>query len=307
MRCLVLGGAGFIGSHLVDALLEQGHEVRVFDLPNVNTRNLVHCEDRIEFCGGDFYNEKELAPALKGVDTVVHLVCATLPGSSNENPAYDVECNVVGSLNLLEEAVRSGVKKVIFASSGGTVYGIPTVLPIPETHETNPICSYGITKLTIEKYLGLYHHLKKLDYVVLRFGNPYGPRQKTDSSQGAIAVFLGRLLGKKPITIWGDGSAARDYFHISDLVAAFVRVIQMDTKSKIYNISGGRAYSLNEILTVLREVTGEDARVEYVEGRKLDVPINCLDIRRARQELGWSPRIEIRAGVADLWQRLEGK
>jgi len=161
MHCLVLGGAGFIGSHIVDALVARDHRVRVFDLPNVSTQNLKQCIDSVEIMGGDFNNVNDISVALESVDVVVHLACTTLPGPSNENPTYDVQSNVVGTINLVEKSIQKGVRKIVFASSGGTVYGIPQSLPIPETHRTNPRCSYGITKLTIEKYLSLFHYLYK--------------------------------------------------------------------------------------------------------------------------------------------------
>jgi len=176
MRCLVLGGAGFMGSHIVDALVARNHRVRIFDLPNISTHNLHQSMDSVEILGGDFNNVNDISQALEDIDVVVHLVSTTLPGPSNENPVYDVESNVIGTLNLLKQAVEKRVKKIIFSSSGGTVYGIPRFVPIPETHETNPVCSYGITKLTIEKHLALFHHLHNLDYTVLRLANPYGER-----------------------------------------------------------------------------------------------------------------------------------
>jgi UDP-glucose 4-epimerase len=305
MYYLVLGGAGFIGSHIVDALVSRGHRVRVFDLPNISTSNLGQCIESIKIISGDFNNINDISRALDGVDVVIHLVCTTLPGPSNENPIYDVSSNVVGTLKLLEKAVQKGVKKIIFASSGGTVYGIPQFLPIPETHETNPLCSYGITKLTIEKYLGLFRQLYNLDYTVLRLGNPYGERQRTDNVQGAIAVFLGKTLRDETITIWGDGTVARDYFFISDLVSAFVRVSESDTKSKIYNIAGGQAHTLDEILSLIREVTNKNPRVKFTPNRMLDVPINCLDISLARDELDWQPEISLKEGIERTWRWLK--
>jgi UDP-glucose 4-epimerase len=305
MHCLVLGGAGFMGSHIVDALVARGHRVRIFDLPNISTHNLKQSMDAVEILGGDFNNVNDISHALEEVDVVVHLVCTTLPGPSNENPAYDVESNVIGTLNLLKQAVEKRVKKIIFASSGGTVYGIPRCVPIPEIHETNPVCSYGITKLAIEKYLALFHHLHNLDYTVLRLANPYGERQRIDSVQGAVAVFLGETLLRQPITIWGDGSAARDYFYISDLVDAFMTVIESDPPSKIYNIAAGRARSLNDILSVIRDVTGLQPEVRYTPGRRLDVPVNCLDIQLAKKELGWQPEISWEEGIARTWAWLK--
>lgn len=305
MHFLVLGGAGFIGSHIVDGLVSRGHRVRVFDLPNISTSNLGQSIESIEIISGDFNNINDISRALDGVDVVIHLVCTTLPESSNENPIYDVSSNVVGTLKLLEKAVQKGVQKIIFASSGGTVYGIPQFLPIPETHGTNPLCSYGITKLTIEKYLGLFRRLYSLDYTILRLGNPYGERQRIDNVQGAIAVFLGKTLFNETITIWGDGSVARDYFFITDLVSAFIRVSESDTKSKIYNIAGGQAYSLNEVLSIIREVTDKNPDVHFTPNRMFDVPINCLDISLAQDELDWQPEISLREGIERTWRWLK--
>jgi UDP-glucose 4-epimerase len=305
-NCLVLGGLGFIGSHVVDGLVAGGYKVRVFDLPNMSAHNLSHCIHAVEIVGGDFYNIHDIERALEGIDVVVHLVGTTVPGSSNENPVYDVESNVIGTLKLLEKASqKKKIRKMIFASSGGTIYGAARQLPIPETHDTNPLCSYGITKLIIEKYLHLYSTLYNFNYTVLRLGNVYGERQRIEHVQGAIAVFLGKVLRNQPINIWGDGSVSRDFLHISDLVRAFMSVIGADPPSRVYNISGGRAYSLNEILQVMREVTGCEPRVSFTENRRFDVPINWLDISRAREELVWQPEVCLKEGIDRTWQWLK--
>lgn len=306
MRCLALGGAGFIGSHIVDALVERGHKVRVFDRPRIDTKNLSNSMSQIEFQSGDFSNESEIAKALEGIDTVVHLVSTTTPTSSNDNPVYDAETNIAGTVRMFALAKEAGVKKIVFASSGGTVYGEPLHLPIPETHPNNPICSYGITKLTIEKYLHLFHHLHGLDYSILRIANPYGERQNPSGGLGAVTVFLWKVLHGEPITIWGNGEVARDYFYISDLVAAFVKVIDDTPPSRIYNIGGGRAYSLNEIVATIQAVTGKTTKVNYTPARKLDVPVNYLDITRARNELAWAPTVTLEQGVAKTLSALQG-
>lgn len=306
MSCLILGGAGFIGSHVVDALLQRGHKVRVFDRPNVDTSNLVRSLPHVEFHSGEFFNEDDVAKALVGIDTVVHLISTTTPASSNDNPVYDAETNIAGTVRLLALAKDAGVKKVVFASSGGTVYGEPMQLPISEAHPNNPICSYGITKLTVEKYLHLFHHLHGLDYSILRIANPYGERQNPGGGLGAVTVFLWKVLHGEPITIWGNGEVARDYFYISDLVAAFVKVIDDTPPSRIYNIGGGRAYSLNEIVATIQAVTGKAAKVNYTPARKLDVPVNYLDITRARNELAWAPTVSLEQGVAKTWSALQG-
>ncbi len=304
MKCVVLGGAGFIGSHIVDALVTRNHQVRVFDMPNISDRNLKNSIDSIELTGGDFLNENDIAKALDGMEVIVHLICTTLPGNSNENPVYDVTSNVAGSLKLFNIALEKGVRKIVFASSGGTVYGIPETVPIPENHPTFPICSYGITKLAVEKYLELYRHLHGMDYVVLRLGNPYGSRQRLDHVQGAVAVFLGKALYDQEVQIWGDGSVARDYFYIDDLVSAFILAIENNIPSHLYNIGSGYAVSLNELLEKIQKVTGKKLNIRYLPARKLDVPVNCVDISRAKKELGWGPEISLEEGMGRTWKWL---
>lgn len=296
-----MGGAGFIGSHLVDALTGRGHFVRVFDRPNIDTSNLACSLPFIEVVGGDISNEADIKTALSGIDTLIHLVSTTLPKGSNDNPIYDAETNIVGSLKLITLAKELGVQKIVFASSGGTVYGDPIIQPIPETHPTNPICSYGISKLAIEKYLHLFHHLHGLDYVVLRIANPFGERQNPFSGQGAVTTFLWRALTGEPITIWGDGTVARDYFHISDLISAFICTIEGTPPSHIYNIGGGKAHSLKSVLEVIAEITEKPLNLVFAPTRKLDVPVNCLDISRARDELAWAPKLSLEEGVAKTW------
>jgi UDP-glucose 4-epimerase len=215
MKCLVLGGGGFLGSHLSESLLAQGHAVRIFDRPNLVRFKSFQRGDPVEWVEGDFVNREHVAHAVSGCDIVYHMVSTTLPRSSNENPSYDVETNVIGTLNLLEAAQKNKIRKFIFVSSGGTVYGIPQEIPIKESHPTEPICSYGIGKLAIEKYINLFHLLHGMEYCVLRLANPYGERQRIAAAQGAVAVFLDKALRNEEIEIWGDGSVIRDYFHVS--------------------------------------------------------------------------------------------
>lgn len=305
LKYVVLGGGGFIGSHIVEALVERGHSVRVFERQNVNIRNIAHVLDCIELIHGDFLNEGDLYRALSGMDVVIHLISTTLPKSSNDNVIYDVETNVIGTIRLLNLAKQIGVRKIIFASSGGTVYGLPQYQPISETHPTDPICSHGIAKMTIEKYLQLYHHLYGMDYLVLRFANPYGPKQDPMTGQGAITVFLQQILNEEPISIWGDGTVARDYFYIGDLVTAVLAAIEKDPPSKIYNIASGVSHTLNELVNVMQAVTGRAALIRYLPARKLDVSVNILDISRAQKELSWSPQVPLEEGINRTWQWLQ--
>lgn len=305
MNFLILGGAGFIGSHIVDALVTRGHKVRVFDRLNVDTSNLTDAFPYIELCRGDFLNESDISCALKDIDLVVHLISTTLPKTSNDNPVYDVESNVVGTLKLLKLSCQYGVKKIVFLSSGGTVYGPSVTCPISETDATDPVCSYGITKLAIEKYLHLFHHLHDLDYVVLRAANPFGERQNPSSGQGVVAAFLWKILQEEPIPVWGDGTVARDYFYISDLVSAVLAAIERETPSRIYNIGSGVSCSLNQLLITMQAVTGQTPIIQYSPARKLDVSFNFLDISRARKELLWELQTSLEEGMARTWAWLQ--
>ncbi len=300
-RCLVLGGRGFIGSHLVDALLERGYVVRCFDRPRVQPLGDLHLEnERFELYEGDFVSEADVAGALQGCHACFHLVCTTLPKSSNADPIFDVESNVLGSVRLLNQALKSGLKKIIFLSSGGTVYGVSEQIPILETHPTDPVCSYGITKLSIEKYLHLFHVLYGLDYTVLRLANPFGEGQRVQASQGAVAVFLGKILRGEPIEIWGDGSVVRDYIYIHDAVDAMLAALERTTSERVFNIGSGRGHSLNELIDLMEAVTGRTADRRYLAGRQFDVAANVLSIGRAKQLLDWSPKVGLDSGLRSV-------
>jgi UDP-glucose 4-epimerase len=301
LRCLVLGGRGFIGSHLVNALLEAGHQVTCFDRPHLVPLGATHASDeRFRFVEGDFVSEADIAEALPGCDVCFHLVSTTLPHSSNADPVFDVETNLLGTVRLLNHARSAGLRKLVFVSSGGTVYGTPTSVPIDESHPTHPLCSYGITKLAIEKYLELFHHLHGLDYCVLRIANPYGEMQRTQASQGAVAVFLGKAVRGEAVEIWGDGSVVRDFVYIGDVADALVKAMHHEGPQRLFNIGAGRGHSLNEVLDTIDEVVGRKTRRVYRPGRAFDVPANVLSIERASTHLGWRPRVAFRDGVARL-------
>jgi UDP-glucose 4-epimerase len=304
-RCLVMGGCGFLGCNLVERLLTEGYRVCVFDRASTGCKNLL--KGKFEFLQGDFLNPADIEKALENIDFVLHLVGTTLPISSNENPVFDVESNVVGTIQLLQACVRHHVKRVVFSSSGGTVYGQPHRLPIHEDDPTNPICSYGVTKLTVEKYLQLIYHLHELDYTILRIANCYGKNQKVTGAQGAIGVFLSHIMQGKPITIWGDGSTTRDYVHVEDVADAFVKALTQRSKYRIFNIGTGVGTSLHELLDKMERVTGIIPRVKYATGRPADVPHNILDPRRAQEYLGWSSKIDCETGLRKTWTWLTGK
>ena len=305
MNCLVLGGNGFIGSHLVDNLLAEGHRVRVFDKYEEHYRKPLTA---VDYCYGDFGNRGLLAEALMNIDVVFHLISTTLPKTSNDDPAFDVQSNVIETLFLLEQCVTRQIKKIIFLSSGGTIYGKPSILPIPEHSPADPECSYGITKLTIEKYLALFNRLYGLEYTILRPSNVYGSRQNPEGIQGAVSVFLGKVARGVPIQIWGDGNVVRDYVYIDDLVDAVSKAANIKTQDRIFNIGSGKGVSLKEIIEVINQVTKNDVPVEYQEKRTFDVPEIYLDVTRAHQQLNWSATMPLEDGIKKTWdfiQRLE--
>ncbi|MGH8475835.1 MAG: NAD-dependent epimerase/dehydratase family protein [Methylococcales bacterium] len=291
MRCLIPGGGGFIGSFLADRLLALGHTVRIFERPRVVAYRAFGAQERVEWLAGDFQSTADIDTAVDGSNVVFHLVSTTLPKNSNDDPIYDVETNLVGTLRLLAAAVRCSVKKVVFISSGGTVYGIPAQIPIREEHPTEPLVSYGIAKLAIEKYLHLYWRLHGLDYCILRVANPFGERQRVDTAQGAVAVFLSKALSKQAIEIWGDGSVTRDYIYIDDLIDAFIRAMDHDGEARVFNIGSGTGRSLNQLLRAIEDLLGHPIERRYLPARQFDVPVNVLDIVRAHDVLGWQPRV----------------
>ncbi len=294
MNCLILGGNGFIGSHLVDTLRANRHSVRVFDKYEEHYRSPIL---DVDYRFGDFGNRGLLEDALTEVDVVFHLISTTLPKTSNDDPAFDVQSNVVETIYLLEQCVKKKIRKVVFVSSGGTVYGIPETLPISETAPTNPLCSYGITKLAIEKYLALFNHLHGLDYTVVRPCNPYGSRQNPSGIQGAISVFLGKVVNNEYIDIWGDGEVVRDYIFIDDLVEGIYKSAIMKTESRVFNLGSGEGHSLNDIIGIIRKVTDYNVKVRYLPNRPFDVHKVYLDITRAKEQLGWTPQWRLEAGV----------
>jgi UDP-glucose 4-epimerase len=297
MKCLVLGGGGFIGSHVVDHLLDAGHAVRVFERPRI-PRYRSFPPGTVDWIEGDFQNAALIRSALDGVEVLVHLVSTTLPKGSNEDPVFDVQSNIIGSLRLFEFAAEAGVRRTVFISSGGTIYGTPVAIPISESHPTEPRVSYGISKLAIEKYLAIFHARHGTEYVVLRVANPYGERQRVDTAQGAVAVFVDRAIRRQAIEIWGDGSITRDYIHVDDVARAFVHAVGAKVSHGIFNIGSGIGHSLNDILIEIEGMLGRKVERTYLPGRDIDVPSNILDITRAQTALGWAPQVQLGPGLA---------
>jgi UDP-glucose 4-epimerase len=298
MRCIIFGGGGFIGSTIADRLLVNGYEIRIFERPRVEPYRNFKRNENVEWITGDLLSVHDVSNAIKGTDVILHLVSTTLPKSSNEDPIYDIQTNLVGTLQMLNSMVGCKVKKIVFISSGGTVYGIPSYLPIDEKHPTNPLVSYGITKLAIEKYLQLFKSMHDIKPIILRVSNPYGERQRIETAQGAVSTFIHQALKDLYIDIWGDGSIVRDYIHVSDVAEAFVQAVAYSGSENIFNISSGLGTSLNELIGILKVVIGKPIKHRYLPGRPFDVPVSILCNNLARKELNWEPLISMSEGIA---------
>lgn len=299
--CLVTGGLGFLGFHLVEYLVKKNYRVRVIDVGQAQDWQLQHVANQVEFFTGSINDVETIKNCLKGVRYLFHYAGTTLPAISNRNPIEDVSINLTSNLSLLNEAVKEGVEKVIFPSSGGTVYGIPCQTPILETHPTNPISSYGIVKLATEKYLGLFEREYGLKYVALRYSNPYGPYQNPFRNFGAIATFLGRIVVNEPLTILGDGSVVRDFIYVEDAIKATYKAVLYSGEDRVFNIGMGRGISISELINIIQNVTGEQCETIHHPARKSDVPKSVLDITKAKKELNWKPMISLDDGIAKTW------
>lgn len=298
MRCLIVGGGGFIGSNVADQLLLEGHTLRILERPYVKPYREFEPHEQVEWLSGDLLDVGAANEAVRGTDVVLHVASTTHPKTSNDDPVHDVESNLVCAIRLVEAMLRQGVVRIVFVSSGGTVYGTPRYLPVDESHPTEPQVSHGIVKLAIEKYLLMYRRLKGIQPVILRVSNPYGMRQRADAGQGVIAAFMHRVLNGQPIEIWGDGSVVRDYLYIGDLVEGVISAATYSGGRSVFNLGSGVGTSLNETIDAIEEVLATKIRRRYVSGREFDVKVNVLSNALAAQELGWRPRVTLREGLS---------
>ncbi|MDO9041537.1 MAG: NAD-dependent epimerase/dehydratase family protein [Desulfocapsaceae bacterium] len=303
MRVLVLGGNGFIGSHLVEALVAGGAHVRVL------TRSGCQCPPSlhgVEYRYADFVADSvSVAESLVDVDLVVHLISTTVPATANMDPLADINGNLLPTVRLLQQMRDQGVSRLVFLSSGGTVYGDTQSIPIPEEHERNPVSSYGIVKVAIENYIAMFSAQHGLQSLVLRVSNPYGPRQGHLGVQGVIPTFFQRIITGDEIRIWGDGSSVRDYLYVSDLVSFVVGGINEDL-SGVYNVGSGQGVSLKDVLSLIEEISGVSANVKYLSPRGFDVKKVVLDISKARKALDWEPLVPLREGCERYWKWAKG-
>ncbi len=300
----MLGAGGFIGTNLCLALGARG--LRVTGFGRAAAPAALAGIEGLGWRCGDVERLPDPDALVAGHSHLFDLIGAGLPNSSNENPAQIVADGMPPRIRLLDACRRQRVRRIVFASSGGTVYGPAGGAPIPETAPTDPISAYGIGKLAVEKYLALYHHLYGLEYRVLRIANAYGPHQHPLREQGLVASVLHRLLTDAPVPVWGDGTVVRDYVHIDDVVTAMLAVaFEEDGGPRLFNVGSGIGRSVRSVIADAARVAGRPARILAMPGRSADVPINVLDSLRLRQRTGWSPAVGWDAGLADTaeWLR----
>jgi UDP-glucose 4-epimerase len=300
MRVVVTGGTGFLGSPLTRRLVQEGHDVVTY------SRREDPLLEGAAHVRGDVCGTERLRAVLAGADIVFHLAWTSLPQTSNENPLADVQTNVDPGVAVLDACRLGRVGMVVFPSSGGTVYGSRAEEFLTETSETEPICSYGITKLMFEKYLALYRHLYGLDYRVLRVSNAYGPGQPSDRPQGLIAVTMARTLADEGLTVWGDGSATRDYVYVDDVIEGFMAALRPlpENASRTFNIASREGHTILEVLAEIEQVSGRRPDIIYAPPRDCDAQRVVLCNRRAEEELGWRPTVSLTEGVQQTWDSM---
>jgi len=302
---LVTGGSGFIGSHVVDALISEGHRVVVVD--DLSTGKEENLNPKAQFYRLDVCDPKlEEVFATEGVAYVNHHAAQIDVRRSVADPDEDARINILGLLNILENCIRHRVKGIIFASSGGVVYGEPDRLPVAEDHPKGPLSPYGVSKLASEYYLYFYHRVHGLPYIALRYGNVYGPRQDPHGEAGVVAIFTGRMLKRQDPIIFGDGKQLRDYVFVEDAAKANLLAMRALERSasppssiddRAYNIGTGIGTSVNELFAQLKEITGFQGDPVYGPERKGELQKIFLDVSKAKEELGWKPSVSLAEGL----------
>jgi UDP-glucose 4-epimerase len=300
-KILVIGGAGFIGTNLVRHLTNENLIVRVFTRSSRSVKNLSTVRDKIELTFGDIMDEVALRKALTDIDCVIHLVSTTFPGTSIDSGIYDIFSNLIPTIRLLEICAQNKLKKIIYASSGGTIYGEPTIIPILEEHYLDPKSMYGQSKKTVEGYLNFFAKNYDLNIQILRLSNPYGPFQNPYGAQGLVGVAFRCALENSTCKVFGNGESVRDYIYIGDVIDAFECALEAQ-ESETLNISSGEGKSVMDVLAAVEEVSGRSIRKEYVSERRGDVAVNILSNSKALEVYGWKPRISFESGLSKTWK-----
>ncbi len=305
-KYLILGGAGFIGSNLARSLVARGGSPRILNRPSFSISNIEDILDQSEVIYGDIMDDVLLRKATKDVDVVFHLISTTFPSMTIESSVYDVLSNLLPTIRLVESCLANGVKKIVYASSGGTIYGEPQTIPITEDHPLTPKSAYGQSKLTIENYLNFYARSTPLDINVLRISNPFGPGQNLLGVQGIVAVAMGCAYYDRVLKLYGEGKAVRDYIYIENVIEAMLLAADKPGSS-IANISSSQGYSVMDVVRATEEVSGKTIRKEFIPDRPGDVKVNILSNKRAYEIYDWVPKVQLEEGLFRTWRYIENK
>lgn len=287
MNIVIFGAAGFIGTNLATKLCQDDkNKVTLVDKKIEYFSDIIALGLRVKLIESDFDENTDFDSIIEGADVVYHLVSTTIPTTSNQHIAEEFKLNTIASACLFDSCVRQGIGNVVFISSGGTVYGKEVNCPLGEEVPTNPITSYGIQKVTIEKLLYLYNYMYNLNYKIVRLANPYGPYQRPNGLLGAVTTFTYKSLKNEEIIVYGDGSVIRDFIYIDDAIDGIIKIANSKSKHKIFNLGSGKGTSIKELLNIIESSLGLKLKVSYKEGRKVDVHTNYLDITRYSQISG---------------------
>ena len=301
MNTLIIGGNGFIGSHLVDNLLKKGHNVRVFDIQYERFRKpLINVDYRIS----SLENDSELEDAMLEIDVIFHLASSSVPSSSNFDSIKALNNTLIPTLNVLDLAVKSEIKKIVYFSSGGAVYGHSLSSKINEEHSLKPISSYGIAKVTIEMYLSLYERMHGLKSLIIRPSNPYGPRQGNFKAQGVISTFLSKAKNNETMTVFGDGNSAKDYIYIDDLINLTTKLSFGDNFG-VFNIGSGEGTTINQIVSQIKSTTGTNLKTNNVETKIYDVNNFVLNISKLTNKTDHIEFTSLKEGIDKTWNWLK--
>lgn len=305
-KTLVLGANGFIGSHLVDSLVADGHTVRAFDRFG-NAEAKFNPSDQVEIYSGDFLNSNQLEEALRGVDYVFHFISTTTPATSENDPTIDIDTNIRMSVELFQLCVKAEIKRVLFASTGGAIYGEGghENAPHKETDQTLPISPYAIGKLAIENYLRYFRVKHQLNSTVFRISNPYGERQPFHRKQGVIPIFLESIYRDNPITVLGDGSMVRDYVYVKDVTSMISSVFEEDSIQDVYNLGSGEGASLSEIVKVAESVTNKHVTVEHKPVPSTFVHSVVLDTNKFIKDFSIKPETSLSEGMTATYEYIK--
>ncbi len=301
MKILVTGGCGFIGSHIVDAYIAKGHDVVVID--NLSTGVIENLNPQAKFYEQDITEDVESIFEKEKFALVNHHAAQINVRTSVEDPIYDAHVNVLGTVNVLRLASRYGVKRFVFSSSGGAVYGEPQRYPINEDMAFDPLSPYGAAKVAAEKYIITFASLYGLDYVILRYSNVYGPRQIIKSEAGVISIFIDCILGDKSCTVFGSGDQVRDYVYVGDVVEA--NVLALTCESNVFNIGTGLETSVNDLIETFASILGKKVAHQHVAPRPGEVFRNVLDCTKAHSQIRWQPKTRLKEGILKTFEHFK--